>query len=119
MLDKALKSLRKKKNGSTKYSVKGISKIEKIIDTSAFNNPRRKEKANCIIPLFEKEGNEELLNCELYKRKLSYLLTNDYTIYFEDAYLILMEITLKFIFKVYDDSSWQLEILSDAFTTCE
>lgn len=86
--------------------VKSISQIEKIIDTSALDNPRRKEKANCIIPLFGKEGNEELLNCELYRRKLSYLLTKDPDVFLDDAYLILMEITLKYIFKVFDNSSW-------------
>ena len=109
----------KKKNGKLKYQVKGISQIEKIIDTTALDNPRRKEKANCIIPLFEKEGNEALLNCELYRRKLSYLLTGELTNFLEDAYLILMEITLTFIFKVFDKSSWQIEILSYIFTTCE
>lgn len=77
-----------------RYRVTTISRVERIVDDSVLfntNKLRLKDKPNCILPLLsEEENNRELLRCELFKRKMSYLLLHCYTKYEEKSYIILI-----------------------------
>lgn len=46
---------------------------------------------NCILPLLSSsEGNAELLNCEVFNRKISYLVHEKIDPYKEHTYLYLL-----------------------------
>ncbi|CAD8049930.1 unnamed protein product [Paramecium sonneborni] len=102
-----------------KIKILAISKVEKIIDLSTLNQPSR-DKPNFILPLLKKkEQNHDLLKCELFQRKISYLLTKNNQIFIENSYLLVMQSTLKYLITIYEQSGWQDEIMEEIFEVCQ
>ncbi|CAD8051987.1 unnamed protein product [Paramecium sonneborni] len=112
-----------KKNSETKIKVTDFSKVLKIIDLSALdlkNVQKKNQSANCILPLLSKdEENDQLLNCELFKRKISYLVHEKLDSYKEDTYLLLIQASIHYIIEKEGIQSWGKEILQLAFQTCQ
>ncbi|CAK90661.1 unnamed protein product (macronuclear) [Paramecium tetraurelia] len=112
-----------KKGSSTKIKVTQFSKIEKIIDTTFFYQNyflTKKDYPNCVLPLLSsKEGNDQLLNCELFKRKISYLVHQQFDCYQEDTYLELIQASIYHIIKKNGNQTWGKKILMLSFETCK
>ncbi|CAK55742.1 unnamed protein product (macronuclear) [Paramecium tetraurelia] len=112
-----------KKNSETKIKVKQFSKVERIIDDSYLdlNKMSRKEgMANCILPLLSsQEGNTGLLNCDLFKRKISYLVHQKLDSYKEDTFCQLLQASVHHIIKTEGIQSWGQEIIFLIFETCK
>ncbi|CAD8048741.1 unnamed protein product [Paramecium sonneborni] len=115
--------VKSKKNYETKIKVTEFSKILKIIDLSVLdikNVKKKYQQANCILPLLLKvEQNEQLLNCELFKRKISYLVHEKLDCYKEDTYLSLIQASIHHIIKKEGIQSWGKDILELAYQTCQ
>ncbi|CAD8134333.1 unnamed protein product [Paramecium octaurelia] len=107
------------------FSVKviSISQVEKIIDLSTIELGMQlytRDRPNCILPLLKKqEKNDELLNCELFKKKMSFLITKNHQLYNEDAYIFLIQSTLKYLIKYNNNQLWQQEMAQEIFEVCE
>ncbi|CAK71206.1 unnamed protein product (macronuclear) [Paramecium tetraurelia] len=112
-------------HGTQEFSVKvrSISQVEKIIDLSTIELGKQyqtRDKPNCILPLLKKEeNNSELLNCELFKRKMSYLITKNHQLYEQNSYIYLIQSTLKYLIKYNNNQQWQQEMTQEIFEVCE
>ncbi|CAD8148597.1 unnamed protein product [Paramecium pentaurelia] len=110
-------------NSQTQIKVTQFSKVEKSIDLNFLyysHLKTKKEEPNCILPLLSaKEGNGQLLNCELFKRKISYLVHQKLDSYKEDTYLLLIQASIYHIIKKNGNQSWGKDILILSFETCQ
>ncbi|CAD8049755.1 unnamed protein product [Paramecium primaurelia] len=110
-------------NSQTLIKVTQFSKVEKSIDLNFLyysHLKKKKEQPNCILPLLSaKEGNAQLLNCELFKRKISYLVHQKLDSYKEDTYLLLIQASIYHIIKKNGNQSWGKDILRLSFETCQ
>ncbi|CAD8053949.1 unnamed protein product [Paramecium primaurelia] len=106
-----------------KIKVNSISQVEKIIDLTTIQLDKKnltRDRPNCILPLLKKEEkNEELLKCELFREKMSYLITQNHEFYDENSYIKLIQSTLKYLIKVNNNSQWQQEMIQEIFEVCE
>ncbi|CAD8142133.1 unnamed protein product [Paramecium octaurelia] len=111
------------KGSSIQIKVTQFSKVEKIIDHTFFDQNyflAQEEYPNCVLPLLSsKEGNDQLLNCELFKRKMSYLVHQKFDYYQEDTYLELIQASIYHIIKKNGSQTWGKEILMLSFETCK
>ncbi|CAD8043729.1 unnamed protein product [Paramecium primaurelia] len=115
--------IKTKKNSETKIKITQFSKVEKIIDLTYLDLKKisRKEgMPNCILPLLSsQEANAELLTCELFKRKISYLVHEKLDSYKEDTYFYLLQASIHHIIKKEGIQSWGKEIMLLVFETCK
>ncbi|CAD8136846.1 unnamed protein product [Paramecium pentaurelia] len=115
--------IKTKKNSETKIKVTQFSKVEKIIDLTYLDLKKisRKEgMPNCILPLLSsQEANAELLTCELFKRKISYIVHEKLDSYKEDTYFYLLQASIHHIIKKEGIQSWGREIMFLVFETCK
>lgn len=81
----------------------------------------QKEEINAILPLFTPKDQElaPLINTQLYRLVLSYIITMNPDAYFTEAYMSLLANTLVYLLGEEEKSEWRDRLLDDIYSTIE